>query len=196
MKASSLGCWASSSCIVEFCSSARPCSVSAWESCWKMHDQHEPEVAGAQREVVGVLAGLAPAHEVPGLVDEHDRAPGEARRARARPPRALCALPVALDGAGDVLHDREHHGPQDVLRAAAGVEDDQRAVGRRRWSRGRAGRRRCRRRTTRSAAWRGCARARRARRRRRAGGGRPSRAARRAASTRAAARPRAWRRAA
>ena len=90
-------------------------------------DQHQPEVPGAAGEVVRVGAGLRPADQMPRLVDQHHRPPQEQRRPRLR---CVCAVrvPVPLDRAGDVLHQREHHEPQLRLRAAARVEHDQRRI--------------------------------------------------------------------
>ena len=91
------------------------------------HDQHEAQVAGAAGEVVGVGAGLRAADQMPGLVDQHHRAPQEQRRPQAA---RVCPVrvPVPLDRAGDVLHQREHHEPQLRLRAAARVEHDERRI--------------------------------------------------------------------
>ena len=69
MNGISCGFWASSSCWAELRTKALRYSVLKSDSCWLIHDQRQPEMAGATGEIVGVLAGLVAADQTPRLVN-------------------------------------------------------------------------------------------------------------------------------
>ena len=149
MNGISLGFCASSSCWEELPSSATPCSVSKSDSCWDMTISTSPRWRARRARLLAyapVSGRLIRCHASSISMIER---PEEQRRARAARASALCAFQWRSTVVGDVLHDREHHEPQLGFRAAARVEHDQRRVGAARSSRGRAGRRRCPRRSTR-----------------------------------------------